>query len=423
MVAAAAAYLVSNTVANLESRKIASGFGFLAREAGFAIGETTFIVYSAADNYLRALGVGLANTFRVALLGVALATVVGTVIGLARLSSNWLVSRLATLYVEVLRNVPLLVQLFFWYAIISENLPGPRAALKPLPGVFLSNRGIAVPTLIGESAHAWVLAAFGLGLLLAWRLARWARRRQARTGQQFHAFWAGLAIALGLPLVVKTRRLGYDGKGQFVVRERADIEPAWDALGGAALIAEQWVTFDYEVSAIGVRSVAGEILTYPLSRNVHRGGILHTSCAPVEAPELERSAASFIEGLLTHLDYVGVLALELFVCGDRLLANEFAPRVHNSGHWTIEGARTSQFENHLRAILQLPLGPTTAVGHAGMVNLIGTIPDAARSLAKGQLHDYGKTPRPGRKLGHITVIADSAADRDRLVAEIEQTVT
>jgi len=231
------------------------------------------------------------------------------------------------------------------------------------------------------------------------------------------------ADALGLPLVVKTRRLGYDGKGQFVVRERADIEPAWDALGGAALIAEQWVTFDYEVSAIGVRSVAGEILTYPLSRNVHRGGILHTSCAPVEAPELERSAASFIERLLTHLDYVGVLALELFVCGDRLLANEFAPRVHNSGHWTIEGARTSQFENHLRAILQLPLGPTTAVGHAGMVNLIGTIPDAARSLAKGQLHDYGKTPRPGRKLGHITVIADSAADRDRLVAEIEQTVT
>jgi len=202
MVAAAAAYLVSNTVANLESRKIASGFGFLAREAGFAIGETTFIVYGAADSYLRALGVGLANTFRVALLGVALATVVGTVIGLARLSSNWLVSRLATLYVEVLRNVPLLVQLFFWYAIISENLPGPRAALDPLPGVFLSNRGIAVPTLLTEAAHAWVLGAFVLGLGLAWRVAVWARRRQARTGAQFHAFWVGLGIALGLPLLV-----------------------------------------------------------------------------------------------------------------------------------------------------------------------------------------------------------------------------
>jgi general L-amino acid transport system permease protein len=201
-VAAIAAYLVSNTVANLESRKIASGFGFLAREAGFAIGETTFIVYGAADSYLRALGVGLANTFRVALLGVALATVVGTVIGLARLSSNWLVSRLATLYVEVLRNVPLLVQLFFWYAIISENLPGPRAALDPLPGVFLSNRGIAVPTLITEAAHAWVLGAFVLGLVLAWRVAVWARRRQARTGAQFHTFWVSLGIALGLPLIV-----------------------------------------------------------------------------------------------------------------------------------------------------------------------------------------------------------------------------
>lgn len=201
-VAAAAAYLVSNTVANLESRKIASGFGFLAREAGFAIGETTLIVYSAADNYLRAVFVGLANTFRVALLGVALATVLGTVIGLARLSSNWLVSRLATIYVEVLRNVPLLVQLFFWYAIIAENLPGPRAALDPLPGVFLSNRGIAVPTLITEAAHSWVLAAFLLGVVLAWRVAVWARRRQARTGAQFHAFWAGVAIALGLPLIV-----------------------------------------------------------------------------------------------------------------------------------------------------------------------------------------------------------------------------
>jgi len=201
-VLAALGYLVSNTVVNLEERKIASGFGFLAREAGFAIGETTFVVYSAADSYLRALAVGLANTFRVALLGVVLATIVGTLVGLARLSSNWLISRLAALYVEVLRNVPLLVQLFFWYAIISENLPGPRAALNPLPGVFLSNRGIAVPTLLGESTHAWVLGAFGLGLVLAWRIARWARRRQARTGQQFHAFWAGLAIALGLPLVV-----------------------------------------------------------------------------------------------------------------------------------------------------------------------------------------------------------------------------
>ncbi len=123
-------YLVSNTIANLEARRIASGFGFLAREAGFEIGETTFIPYSAADTYLRALTVGLANTFRVALLGIIAATLLGTLVGLARLSRNWLVAKLTTVYVEFVRNVPLLVQLFFWYAIITENLPGPRAALR-----------------------------------------------------------------------------------------------------------------------------------------------------------------------------------------------------------------------------------------------------------------------------------------------------
>ena len=230
-VCAAVAFLVSNTVTNLEARKIASGFGFLAREAGFAIGETTFIVYSAADSYLRALCVGLANTFRVALLGVALATVVGTIVGLARLSSNWLVSRLAMLYVEVLRNVPLLVQLFFWYAIISENLPGPRAALDPLPGVFLSNRGFALPTLIAEAAHAWVLGAFVLGLVIAWRVAVWARRRQARTGEQFHSLWAGLGIALGLPLMV------FFGAGAPLRLELPELA-GFNFVGGATLTPE-----------------------------------------------------------------------------------------------------------------------------------------------------------------------------------------
>jgi general L-amino acid transport system permease protein len=139
-------YLVSNTLHNLETRKIASGFAFLAREAGFEIGETTWLAYSAADNYLRALTVGLLNTFRVALIGVVCATVLGAVIGLARLSSNWLVARLAGAYVEVMRNIPLIVQLFFWYAVIAENLPGPREALNPFSGVFLSNRGIVFPT-------------------------------------------------------------------------------------------------------------------------------------------------------------------------------------------------------------------------------------------------------------------------------------
>ncbi len=137
--------LAWNTAQNLEARKIASGFAFLWREAGFEIGESAFLSYSAADHYLRALLVGLGNTFRVAAIGVVLATVLGALLGLARLSPNWLLARLAALYVEVLRNVPLLVQLFFWYALISETLPGPEAALNPLPGVFLSNRGIFFP--------------------------------------------------------------------------------------------------------------------------------------------------------------------------------------------------------------------------------------------------------------------------------------
>ena len=188
---------------------------------------------------------------------------------------------------------------------------------------------------------------------------------------------------LGLPLVIKTRRLGYDGKGQFVIRERDDVDSAWKSLGGNSLIAEQWVNFDYEVSAIGARNVAGDIVIYPLSRNVHEDGILRTSRSPVDAPHLADRAETYVRRLLGHLDYVGVLALELFVCDNDLLANEFAPRVHNSGHWTIEGAATSQFENHLRAIMNKPLGSTASLGHAGMINLIGDIPDAVQLTGTG----------------------------------------
>ncbi len=231
------------------------------------------------------------------------------------------------------------------------------------------------------------------------------------------------AEGLGLPMVVKTRRLGYDGKGQFVVRQRADFDRAWARLGTVGLIAEQWVDFDYEVSCIGVRNVDGDIAIYPLSRNVHRDGILSTSCSPVDAPKLAEKADDYVRRLLTHLDYVGTLALELFVRGEELLANEFAPRVHNSGHWTIEGSATSQFENHLRAITNAPLGSTASRGHAGMINLIGQIPDAARRLSHGVLHDYGKTPRPGRKLGHITIIAESPDERDALLDIIARSVT
>ena len=227
--------------------------------------------------------------------------------------------------------------------------------------------------------------------------------------------------SIGLPLVLKTRRFGYDGKGQYVLKTGNDIDDAWRELGGAALIAEEWLDFDYEVSAIGVRSPGGESAIYPLTHNEHAAGILRRSRAPVDAPALAEKAASYLNALLTRLDYVGVLALELFVVGDRLLANEFAPRVHNSGHWTIEGAETSQFENHLRAVTDQPLGPTACRGHAGMLNLIGEIPEAARQLAIPgcQLHDYGKSPREGRKLGHITVVADSAAARDQRLQDLE----
>ncbi len=154
---AALAWLAWTAAGNLAARGIASGFGFLSREAGFEIGETTFIAYRAADTYARALAVGLANTFRVAALGVVLATLLGGAIGLARLSRNWLVGRLAGAYVETIRNIPLLVQLFFWYAVITENLPGPRQALHPLPGVFLSNRGLALPALAADPLHGWTL--------------------------------------------------------------------------------------------------------------------------------------------------------------------------------------------------------------------------------------------------------------------------
>lgn len=231
------------------------------------------------------------------------------------------------------------------------------------------------------------------------------------------------AGSIGLPLVLKTRRFGYDGKGQFVVKSADQIDAAWQELRDQPLIAEQWVAFDYEVSAIGVRAVDGTVAAYCLSHNKHSGGILRTSRAPVDDPGLTAKAGGYLTRMLEDLDYVGVLALELFVVGDDLLANEFAPRVHNSGHWTIEGAETSQFENHILAVAGEKPASTANIGHAGMINLIGEIPEAAMHLDAGVLHDYGKAARPGRKLGHITVVADSADDRDGHVADIVANVT
>lgn len=216
--------------------------------------------------------------------------------------------------------------------------------------------------------------------------------------------------ALGLPLVVKVRRLGYDGKGQFRVLRSEDVEAAWKALGKQALIAEKFIEFDRELSIIAVRGQNGDKRSYPLSVNFHDNGILASTVAP--APQVSdavcKRATQWSGALLDHFGYVGVLALELFQVGDELLANEFAPRVHNSGHWTMDGADTCQFENHLRAITGLPLGSTRAQGHTAMVNWIGKMPSPAGVLQCDTIrwHEYGKTVRPGRKVGHLNLRAN-----------------
>jgi 5-(carboxyamino)imidazole ribonucleotide synthase len=227
---------------------------------------------------------------------------------------------------------------------------------------------------------------------------------------------------IGVPGILKTRRLGYDGKGQYRLKSAADVSHAWKELGSTPLIYEGFVKFTREVSLIGARSTRGETRFYPLSMNVHGDGILRYSVAPFASPALQRLAEKYMRKVFKRFDYAGVLTIEFFVRGRELIANEMAPRVHNSGHWTIEGAATSQFENHVRAILGLALGDTRALGHSGMVNFIGTMPAVADVLRlKGaHFHDYGKEPRPNRKLGHCTVNADSARARDRLLARVRK---
>jgi 5-(carboxyamino)imidazole ribonucleotide synthase len=232
-----------------------------------------------------------------------------------------------------------------------------------------------------------------------------------------HAHLKRAVAEIGLPGVLKTRRMGYDGKGQLVLRNPGDVDGAWQSLGNVPLLYEERVPFDYEVSIIGARSTRGEVVVYPLNGNVHAQGILRLTRAPYGSPALQRAAARHLRRALDHFRYAGILTIEFFVRRGRLIANEMAPRVHNSGHWTIEGAVTSQFENHLRAILGLPLGATAARGHCAMINLIGEMPARPEVLALDgvRLHDYGKTPRPGRKLGHLTLIEHSAPARDRRV--------
>jgi 5-(carboxyamino)imidazole ribonucleotide synthase len=223
---------------------------------------------------------------------------------------------------------------------------------------------------------------------------------------------------IGLPGVLKTRRLGYDGKGQHVLRGPQDVDPAWIAIGAAGLIYEKFQDFSREVSLVGARSAGGETVFYPLSSNTHGGGILRYSVAPYINARLERSARTYLKRVMQALDYIGVLALEFFVVRGSLLANEMAPRVHNSGHWTIEGCVTSQFENHLRAVCDMPLGSTRAVGHTAMINFLGLMPDRERLLTIDGLayHDYGKIARPGRKLGHCTILKRLPKERNLALA-------
>ena len=229
---------------------------------------------------------------------------------------------------------------------------------------------------------------------------------------------------IGVPSILKTRRLGYDGKGQYRLRNVEDVDAAWVALSGgrdsASLILESFVRFQRELSVIAVRSRSGEFRHWPLTRNWHHEGVLSLSLAPASVTDtMTAEALNYAKAVADQLDYVGVFALELFEVDGRLLANEMAPRVHNSGHWTIEGAECSQFENHLRAVMGLPLGDTAARGYSAMLNWIGDLPDeqAALAIPGVHWHDYGKSSRPGRKVGHATVCGH---DPDQLQSRLQR---
>jgi 5-(carboxyamino)imidazole ribonucleotide synthase len=215
--------------------------------------------------------------------------------------------------------------------------------------------------------------------------------------------------ATGVPALVKTRRLGYDGKGQ---RRVETIEPLADGE-----LAEELVPFDRELSIVCVRGRDGETRFWPVGENVHREGILRVTRVPGQDAR-QAEAEAICTTLFDALDYVGVIAVELFEAGGRLLANEFAPRVHNTGHWTIDGAVTSQFENHLRAILGLPLGATEAKGRSVMVNLVGSVPPLRElaALPGAHVHLYGKEPRAGRKVGHVTLTDPDEETVERAIA-------
>ncbi|HUF66141.1 MAG TPA: 5-(carboxyamino)imidazole ribonucleotide synthase [Gemmatimonadaceae bacterium] len=228
---------------------------------------------------------------------------------------------------------------------------------------------------------------------------------------------------LGYPLILKARRLGYDGKGQVRLEADSDLAEAWQSIGARPAIVERVVEFTRELSVLAVRAPEGSIAAYPLIENHHSTGILRFSFAPAAGTErLQPEAEAIARAVAEALNYVGVLAIELFETDEGLVANEIAPRVHNSGHWTMDGAETSQFENHLRAILGMPLGSTSAIGYSGMVNILGSIPELRRLLAipGAHVHLYGKSASHRRKLGHVNVRAESASLVKEAVGEIRR---
>lgn len=228
-------------------------------------------------------------------------------------------------------------------------------------------------------------------------------------------------IEMGLPLVLKTRRFGYDGKGQFVLRTEDDVETAWTALQHEALIAEGFVPFETEVSLVGARSIHGETMFYPLVENTHHHGILHQTIAPYWNDSLSQQAKDYMLSLMAHLNYHGVMAIEFFVKEGKLIANEMAPRVHNTGHWTIEGANVSQFEQHLRAITGLPLKPIQLNGTSIMLNCIGQLPDKhdVAKIPHTFYHGYGKPIQALRKVGHVTVVHQNRSQALEIAQQVK----
>lgn len=226
---------------------------------------------------------------------------------------------------------------------------------------------------------------------------------------------------VGFPSVLKTRTMGYDGKGQKVLRSRADVAGTFEELGSVPMILEGFVDFEFEVSCIGVRNAEGQCVFYPLVKNEHRQGILYRS-EPIQDVHLQAQAEQAVKAVMDRLNYVGTMAFEFFVRDDALIANEIAPRVHNSGHWTIEGSCCSQFENHVRAVMGMPLGSTESTRPVVMFNVIGKRPDvtALMKIHGVHWHDYTKSERAGRKIAHITVTAPDATQLEIRANEVAQ---